>query len=49
MLFRSVVIDVNKGDSESKLHKQVDQSVKPKPSNTFGGHCYFDRDTVYTL
>ena len=49
MLFRSVVIDVNKGDSESKFHKQVDQSIKTKSSNSFGGHCYLDIDSVYTL
>ena len=43
MLLRSVVIEVKKVNHESKLHKQVDQTVKPRSSKNFGKQ--HDKDT----
>lgn len=41
MLFRSVVIEVKKGNVTTNLHQHLDQSASPRSSIKFGEHCSF--------
>ena len=50
MLFRSVIIEIQKGNDENKQEEQLDQTVKPRSSKQFGEHLNFDiRNSISTL
>ena len=56
MLFRSVVIDVKKGNVTTNLHQHWDQSASSKSSSKFSEHCsfvdflvVFDKATLYAF
>ena len=41
VLFKSVVIEINKGNVNTNLHQHLDQSANPPLSNSFGEYCSF--------